>query len=283
VDAWLTSSKGPKRAYWVIARAEQISGEIRGSVGHDDQGPLPCARGLPAGSTGLVRATGLVDSKPVDGTPGKSLALRPCSAPNPRAAAEYYPAAYWASLIKIPTKSDFPMPIQPAPPIAGAPDHQGLRTPNNRAKDPPPPSVFMNPGTSGSRSSRDADLPPDGEKSTREIPSKHRDVSVQCTRVGAAGFSGQVGAECWASKVLGKSDEGRTVRQTGPDRIAKGELPPVPPRPAGVERQRGDYMWNWPVPPHSCTANESARVGRKPTVNASGRCMARDGPGLRQG
>ena len=29
-------------------------------------------------------------------------------APNARAAAEYYPAGYWFSLIRVPEKSDFP-------------------------------------------------------------------------------------------------------------------------------------------------------------------------------
>jgi len=29
-------------------------------------------------------------------------------APNPRAAAEYYPAIYWFSLLRVPGKSEFP-------------------------------------------------------------------------------------------------------------------------------------------------------------------------------
>ena len=29
-------------------------------------------------------------------------------APNPRAAAQYYPAGYWLSLISVPDKSEFP-------------------------------------------------------------------------------------------------------------------------------------------------------------------------------
>ena len=32
------------------------------------------------------------------------------------------------------------------------------------------------------------------------------------------------------------------------DRIAKGELPPVPPRPQGMERNVVITMWNWAAP-----------------------------------
>ena len=55
-----------------------------------------------------VRGYGLVDSPKVQATPGKTLNLTAVAAPNARAAAEYYPAGYWFSLIRIPEKSEFP-------------------------------------------------------------------------------------------------------------------------------------------------------------------------------
>ena len=46
-----------------------------------------------------VRGYGLVDSQKVKAGPGKLLNLTAVKAPNPQAAAQYYPAGYWASLI----------------------------------------------------------------------------------------------------------------------------------------------------------------------------------------
>ena len=45
--------------------------------------------------------TGVIES-------GAILNLRATPAPNPRAAAEYYPAGYWFSMLEIPAKSEFP-------------------------------------------------------------------------------------------------------------------------------------------------------------------------------
>ena len=55
-----------------------------------------------------VRGYGLVDSPRVPGTPGTALDLTAVAAPNARAAAEYYPAGYWLSLLHVPEKKEFP-------------------------------------------------------------------------------------------------------------------------------------------------------------------------------
>src|SRR5262249_30590060 len=54
-----------------------------------------------------VRGYGLVDSEKVDGKPGQHLNLTAVIAPNDAAAAEYYPAVYWFSMLKIPPASEF--------------------------------------------------------------------------------------------------------------------------------------------------------------------------------
>ena len=41
-------------------------------------------------------------------SPGQQLNLTAIVAPDPRAAAQYYPAGYWFSLIKVPDKAEFP-------------------------------------------------------------------------------------------------------------------------------------------------------------------------------
>ena len=56
-----------------------------------------------------MRGYGLVDSPKVDGEPGKILNLTAVVAPTEAAAAaEYYPAIYWYSMLKVPDKSVFP-------------------------------------------------------------------------------------------------------------------------------------------------------------------------------
>jgi hypothetical protein len=57
-----------------------------------------------------VRGYGLVDSQPLQATPGKIFNLTAVAAPNAHAAAEYYPAIYWFSLVHVPDASQFPGP-----------------------------------------------------------------------------------------------------------------------------------------------------------------------------
>ena len=54
-----------------------------------------------------VRGYGLVDSTKVDAVPGKRLNLTAVPAPNDAAAAQYYPAIYWFSMLKIPAADQF--------------------------------------------------------------------------------------------------------------------------------------------------------------------------------
>ena len=70
---------------------------------------------LPAAHYQLwVRGYGLVDSQKVATEPGKILDLTAVIAPNAAAAAQYYPAIYWFSLLKIPDKSKFPGQVRTA-------------------------------------------------------------------------------------------------------------------------------------------------------------------------
>ena len=55
-----------------------------------------------------VRGYGLIDSAKVRATPGKTLNLKAVTAPSDGAAAQYYPAIYWYSMLKIPDKNEFP-------------------------------------------------------------------------------------------------------------------------------------------------------------------------------
>lgn len=54
-----------------------------------------------------VRGYDLVDSPKLRGKPGQLLNHSAVSAPNPAAAAHYYPAVYWYAMLKMPPAKDF--------------------------------------------------------------------------------------------------------------------------------------------------------------------------------
>src|SRR5207245_11365825 len=66
---------------------------------------LPC--GAKPTSAVCARGSGLVDSPKVMAEPGKQLNLTAVVAPNEAAAAQYYPAIYWYSMLKIPSADQF--------------------------------------------------------------------------------------------------------------------------------------------------------------------------------
>src|SRR2546422_1390528 len=104
----VTSSKGPEAGVWVIAEATDLPTRFAKIVVTDDRGRY-LIPDLPKATYSVwVRGYGLVDSQKVKTTPGKNLNLTALIAPDARAAAQYYPAGYWASLISVPEKTDFP-------------------------------------------------------------------------------------------------------------------------------------------------------------------------------
>src|SRR5437764_249097 len=103
----VTGANGPEAGVWVVAETTDLPTRYAKMVVTDDQGryvvpDLPKAR-----YKVWVRGYGLVDSPKVDGEPGKPLNLRAVPAPDAAAAARYYPAIYWYSMLKIPDASQF--------------------------------------------------------------------------------------------------------------------------------------------------------------------------------
>src|SRR3954471_9713449 len=104
----VTSSKGPEAGVWVIAETSDLPTKFVKIVVTDDRGRYLVPDLPKANYRVWVRGYGLVDSAKVAATPGKAVNLRAVPAPNARAAAEYYPAGYWFSLLQVPDKSEFP-------------------------------------------------------------------------------------------------------------------------------------------------------------------------------
>ena len=131
----VTSSTGPEAGVWVIAETTDLGTKYRKIVVTNDQGQYLLPELPHATYKVWVRGYGLADSPAIQTTPGKTLNLTAVIAPTPQAAAQYYPAAYWFSILtSIPPKSAFPMTVPPSPPIPGPPDPVKLTH-----GSPPPP------------------------------------------------------------------------------------------------------------------------------------------------
>src|SRR5713226_5097970 len=104
----VTSSSGAEAGVWVIAETTDLPTKFAKMVVTDDRGRY-LIPDLPKATYNVwVRGYGLVDSKKVEAAPGKIVNLTAVIAPDARAAAEYYPASYWYSLLRVPAKSEFP-------------------------------------------------------------------------------------------------------------------------------------------------------------------------------
>src|SRR5262245_28943187 len=104
----VTGGKGPEAGVWVIAETRDTPTRLIKTVVTDDRGRY-LIPDLPKGNYDVwVRGYGLVDSAKVKAAPGKSLNLTATTAPGPSAAAAYYPAQYWFSLLQVPAAREFP-------------------------------------------------------------------------------------------------------------------------------------------------------------------------------
>jgi len=104
----VTGASGPEAGVWVIAETTDLPTKFVRIVVTDDAGRY-LIPDLPKASYSVwVRGYGLVDSPKTPSAPGRTLNLKAVAAPNARAAAAYYPAGYWFSLLRVPDKSEFP-------------------------------------------------------------------------------------------------------------------------------------------------------------------------------
>ena len=104
----VSGPNGPEAGVWVIAETTDLPTNYIKSVVTDDEGRY-LIPDLPDATYDVwVRGYGLVDSRKVRATPGSNEDLTAVAAPDAHAAAQYYPAAYWFSLIEVPGKSEFP-------------------------------------------------------------------------------------------------------------------------------------------------------------------------------
>ena len=246
----VSSAKGPEAGVWVIAETTDLPTRFARMVVTDDQGRyvLP---DLPKASYSIwVRGYGLVDSPKVKATPGKNLNLKAVAAPNDAAAAQYYPAIHWYSMMKIPDKSEF------------------------GGKGKIPAKLTQNEYLNLMKSNGCANCHAIGVRAMRTFPSNVPFPLGKFTNSQEAWFrriqSGQGGHTMFrdAVKELGGASLAHLADWT--DRIAKGELPHTKPqRPQGVERNIVVTTWDWLDDKHYLH-DLIASDRRYPTVNAYG-------------
>ena len=246
----VTGPKGPEAGVWVIAETTELATRLVKIVVTDDRGRylLP---DLPKANYDVwVRGYGLVDSPKTRTTPGKMINLTAVVAPNPHAAAQYYPAGYWLSLLRVPEKSEFP---------GTGPTGNGI-SPNVKTQ-----AEWVRLIKSGGCTS----CHQLGTRGTREIPKELGTFASSTAAWQRRLQSGQAGADM--VRTLGNFGPDRALKQFADwtDRIAAGEVPPAPPRPQGIERNVVITEWDW-ADPKAYLHDVVSTDRRKPTVNANG-------------
>ena len=248
----VTGPRGPEAGVWVIAETTSLPTKFVRIVVTDDQGRylLP---DLPKASYSVwVRGYGMVDSPKVQSDPGKMLNLSAVAAPSPKAAAEYYPAQYWWSLLRVPDSGDFP---------GTGPQGNGI-SPNINSQAEWISEVV---GTDACVSCHGM-----GTKATRTIPASLGVFDSSAAAWERRVQSGQAGAGMLGR--LTQAGKGRAIGMYADwtDRIAAGEIPAVaPPRPQGIERNVVISMWDW-ADPKAYLHDEISSDKRNPRVNANG-------------
>ena len=246
----VTSANGPEAGVWVVAETTGLPTAFAKIVVTDDQGRYVIPD-LPQANYDIwVRGYGLIDSPRVVTTPGKIVNLTATPAPNAAAAAQYYPAIYWYSMLNIPDQSNFSGPKRDENMPENIKSQQAwlniIKTTNCIA--------CHGIGTPGTR--------------TISAVLGHFNSSAEAWQrriQSGQAMTGMVNA-------ISRLDPQLAFQYFGDwtDRVAKGELPfSQPPRPQGVERNVVITSWEWGTDKqylHDLISSDR----RNPTVNANG-------------
>jgi hypothetical protein len=242
----VASAAGPEAGVWVIAETTDLPTRFAKVVTTDEQGRF-LVPDLPRATYDLwVRGYGLVDSSRVQSMPGRTVNLTALAAPSASAAAEYYPALYWFSMLRVPAQPEFPV---------GKVASQG---------------AWLNTVKTGACQSCHAL----GTKGMRTVSptfaATGNSVEAWSHRLQAGG------ARALMARDVNRLDPDRALRLFADwtDRIAAGELPSAKPdRPQGIERNLVITMWDWSRPTaylHDAVSTDR----RNPRINANGKVFA---------
>ncbi len=251
IGGTVTGPDGPEAGVWVIAETSDLPTPFNRIVVTDDDGRYVIPDLPDATYDVWARGYGLVDSEKVRATPGSTLDLTAVVAPDAAAAAQYYPAGYWLSLIEVPGRDEFP---------GTGPDGNGI-SPSVRSQ-----AEWMRAVKSGGCTACHSL----GNLATREVPAELGEFDSMVAAWDRRIQSGQAGGSM--SNGLNRMGRRRALEMFADwtDRIVAGELPAeAPRRPQGVERNIVVSQWDW-ADPKAYLHDEIATDKRDPTVNAYG-------------
>src|SRR5438093_6740435 len=250
IEGVVSGPNGPEAGVWVIAETSDLPTKFVRIVVTDDRGRYVIPDLPKATYSVWVRGYGLVDSPKQRGTPGRTLNLAAVAAPDARAAAQYYPAGYWFSLLRVPDESEFP----------GTRIEGNGVTPNVKSQ-----AEWVRTLKSGGCMA----CHQLGNRAIREIPAALGHFASSAAAWDRRIQSGQAGAGM--SFTLDQIGRQRALAMFADwtDRIAAGEVPSAPRRPQGVERNVVITEWDW-ADPKAYLHDEISTDKRNPTVNANG-------------
>ena len=251
ISGVVKSSRGPEAGVWVIAETKELQTPFVKIVVTGDDGRYVLPQ-LPTATYNVwVRGYGLADSDRVEGRPGDTaLDLTAKLAATPAEAAKVYPGNYWLSLLQPPAPSEFP----------------GTGASGNGI----PPDLKVQGQWINNIKSQCNFCHQLGGALTRSLGHMDHlgfktpeDAWIYRTQLGVRGS-----AMAGAFAVFGVQ-AGAKVFADWTTRIANGELPPQPPRPAGVERNVVVTLWDWGNQ-QSFMHDEISTDKNDPTVNGYG-------------
>ena len=228
----VTSTQGPEAGVWVVAETTDLPTRFIRIVATDDEGRYVLPDLPEATYQVFVRGYGLIDSARVPATPGQALNLDAVVAPDARAAAAVYPAAWWLSMMELPEGELSQRELGSA--VTGC----------------------LNCHQVGNKATREI-LPSVAAETTSSLEAWDHRVAMGPMGQGMAGAFRRLGPQ-------------RSMFADWTDRIAQGDAPTqVPPRPTGVERNIVVTLWDWGTEHDGRTDSTSSDI-RDATVNANG-------------
>ncbi len=263
ISGVVQGANGPEAGVWVIAETKDLPTNFIKIVVTDDRGRFMLPE-LPGASYSVwVRGYGLADSQKQQLKPGAaSVTLRASAAASPQEAAKVYPGDYWLSLLEPPAASEFPG-------TGTGPQGNGIGTAMQSQNH------WVNSLKSDCNFCHQL-----GNQLTRSVDHVLKAKPELKTH-----------AEAWewrlGTGVRGNSMYGVLTNQGPPralktysdwtERVAKGEVPPTPPRPTGVERNVVLTLWDWGTDKSfmhdeiSTDKNRPDRQRRRPGLRRLGR------------
>ncbi len=242
ISGTVSSAEGAEAGVWVIAETDDLGTRFAKIVVTDEQGRFLLPDLPDAEYRVWARGYGLLDSEPAAARPGARVALTAAIAPDTAAAAQVYPAAYWYSMMRLPSKEE-------VADIPGGLNHYLM--------------WMKNMACVGCHQM--------GQASTRTMPASLAHIengeAAWATRI-AAGQAGNNMTRI-AGGLLGGVPYKYLADWT--DRIAAGALPHAEPsRPRGLERNIVATVRDWSNP-KAYMHDLSGTDRRDPTVNGYGK------------